>query len=166
MLSRKQIAITVFWTGIVALLFQFFSSIPTFAFDAIFGNMWISSVRNWLIDSGLSDELVARYINFVLLNLPIWIILMFTTICFGLISRTWAALSAVALSVWMPVMDFVHTLIIYTFWPPISDADVARQALFGFNMRIVPFCAIVFGLLGFFLGRMMRTSFKKVKERI
>jgi hypothetical protein len=155
---NKKIAIVLSVTGIVAFLLQIFSGFLAVLFNLVFGYMWMSQVRHRLIDVGLSEYFVTHYVSFALLNVPIWVVLAIITFCLGFSARKWATYAAMALSVWIPIMDFVYSSLYYRFF---SQPGVMWHMMLQFNIHIVSLCGIIFGILGWSLGHGLRTLIGK-----
>jgi hypothetical protein len=102
-LSARQLTVgTILGMGLLALFAEPFSSV---VFDFLFGDMWRGSVRQALIDWGLSSHLVTHHVSFILLAVPHWSLWILVSFCLGLSTRRLAKVAAISFILWRLFLD-------------------------------------------------------------
>ena len=160
--NRKTLLI-IGGTGIVSVMLYFVSEFIFFLLNCLPGDPWMTKARHWLIGIGVPTSFVCKYIAFALLHLPMWLLLFATMFCLGSSRHVWAKLAAIALALWVPIINVVGSIMYYasrSLPPELREGQ--SQVLFGVHTRIVPtLCGILVCFAGFSLGRRIRTFSKR-----
>ena len=131
------------------------------------GDPWMSTARHWLVDVGVPASFVCKYISFLLMDVPTWVLLFPIMAGLGASRYVWAKSAAIGIALWVPIIDFLHSITCYIIFDAFRFApEEMRMAdlrvLFGVNTRVVPIlCGILVCFAGFYLGKCMSMSSRK-----
>jgi hypothetical protein len=151
-LSARQLTVgTILGMGLLALFAEPFSSV---VFDFLFGDMWRGSVRQALIDWGLSSHLVTHHVSFILLAVPHWSLWILVSFCLGLSTRRLAKVAAISFILWRLFLDLFVGVWFYFAFKEALPAAARPQNLFGLDTWVIPtVLTILFGFAAWSLGR-------------
>lgn len=119
------------------------------------GDPWVTTARHWLIDVGVPRSFVYKYITFLLIHGPTWVLLFPIMAGLGASRYVWAKSAAIAIALWVPIIDFLGSIMI------------EFRVLFGVNTRVVPtLCGILVCFTGFYLGKCISMFSRKSRNDI
>ena len=160
-MSRSKVAWVIIITGAIALAADYLSFLPFALCFHLFGDMWMSAVRTWLINAGVPEILVAHYVAFALLELPLWLPLAVGAGCLGFSRRSWATCAAIALACWVPIANFLMDLAHYLLYADVFEN--MPSTLFIPQIRIVSLFGTIFVLAGWAVGHLVGRTLRPGK---